>query len=146
MSRKPTITQTLGVHWIGNPFGAYESYLIEREFKRYFREQAKHRKLTTNAVEEFIKTARPGKKIYDGDGLHLFMLKSRNATWRVKYRIFGSERSYSIGVYPKIGIEEARLELWRVKRLVSRGIDPVAERRARRISGRPDRSNERGIT
>ena len=96
----------------------------------------KFEKLSTDAVEEFIKTASPGKKIYDGDGLHLFMLRSGHATWRVKYRIYGSERSYSIGVYPTIGIQEARLELWRVKGLVSRNINPVADRKARRIAGR----------
>jgi len=101
----------------------------------------KNENLTVEAVDDFTKKAKPGEKIYDGGGLHLFMLTSGNATWRVRYRIYGSERSFSIGVYPHIGIKKARAETCRVKRLVRRNINPVDDRRKKRIASRAEEVN-----
>ncbi|MBY0439100.1 MAG: Arm DNA-binding domain-containing protein [Burkholderiales bacterium] len=56
-------------------------------------------KLTDKAVKAFVGKAAPGKKLADGGGLHLFITPAGGATWRVKFRIEGKEKLYSVGPY-----------------------------------------------
>ena len=91
-------------------------------------------KLTDIGVKAFIGKAKPGKKLADGRGLHLFITPAGGATWRVKYRIQGREKVYSIGSYPLISLAAARAELGEVKALLREGKDPVIERRLNRAA------------
>src|ERR1043165_2588177 len=54
---------------------------------------------------------------------------------RVKYRLNGDERTYSIGTYPAIGLEAARVEREIVKAQLRVGRDPVKERELSRAAG-----------
>ena len=54
-------------------------------------------KLTDKAVKAFVAKAQRGKKLPDGGGLHLFITPAGGDTWRIKYRIDGKEKIYSIG-------------------------------------------------
>ncbi len=54
-------------------------------------------KLTDKAVKAFVGKAGRGKKLADGGGLYLFITPAGSATWRVKYRIEGKEKLYSVG-------------------------------------------------
>ena len=56
-------------------------------------------KLTDRAVKAFVAKTERGKKLADGGGLHLFITPAGGATWRIKYRIDGKEKIYSIGPY-----------------------------------------------
>ena len=56
-------------------------------------------KLSDKAVKAFVARAEIGKKLADGGGLHLFITLAGGTTWRVKYRIQGKERVYSLGPY-----------------------------------------------
>ena len=70
-----------------------------------------------------------GSKIFDGKGLYLELHRNGSKYWRYKYRIAGKERLYCIGVYPEIGLSEAR-ELHReAHKLVANGIDPTQTKR-----------------
>ena len=89
-------------------------------------------RLTDKAVKAFVAKRTLGKKLADGRGLHLFMTPAGSATWRIKYRLGGHEKVYSIGQYGVVGLAAARAELLEVKRLLLRGKDPVAERRLAR--------------
>jgi integrase len=73
-----------------------------------------------------------GKKLADGGGLHLFITSAGGATWRIKYRIDGKEKIYSIGAYPAISLAAARVELGEVKSLLRENKDPVTQRRINR--------------
>jgi len=91
-------------------------------------------KLTDKAVKAFVTKSKPGKKLADGGGLHLFITPAGRATWRVKYRIEGKEKLYSIGPYPLVSLAAARVELAEVKALLLENKDPVAERRVNRAT------------
>jgi len=83
-------------------------------------------KLTDKAVQAFVGKAACGKKLADGGGLHLFITPAGGATWRVKYRMEGKEKIYSVGPYPLVSLAAARVELGEVKACCGRAnIDHV---------------------
>jgi hypothetical protein len=47
-------------------------------------------------------------KLYDEDGLYLFISPAGGKYWRVKYRWQGAEKTLSVGSYPEITLKEAR--------------------------------------
>lgn len=91
-------------------------------------------RLTDKAIKAFVAKAESGKKLADGGGLYLFITPAGGATWRVKYRIDGKEKIYSIGPYPLVTLAASRVELGEVKALLLEGKDPVAERRVNRAA------------
>ena len=78
--------------------------------------------------------AEKGKKLADGGGLHLFVTPAGGTTWRVKYRIVGKEKIYSVVPYPLVSLAGARVELAEVKALLLEGKNPVAARRVNRAA------------
>jgi integrase len=91
-------------------------------------------KLSDKAVKAFVARAVPGKKLADGGGLYLFIPPAGSANWRVKYRIEGKEKIYSVGPYPLVGLATARAALGEVKALLLEDKDPVTERRVNRAA------------
>lgn len=91
-------------------------------------------KLTDKAVKAFVAKVECGKKLADGGGLHLFITPAGGTTWRIKYRIDGKEKIYSIGPYPLVSLSAARVELSEVKALLLENKDPVTARRVNRAS------------
>lgn len=49
--------------------------------------------------------------------------------WRLKYRHGGKERLLAVGIYPNVGLKEARVRRDEARRLIAQGIDPTAERK-----------------
>lgn len=91
-------------------------------------------KLSDKAVKAFVAKAERGKKLADGGGLHLFITPAGGSTWRIKYRLDGKEKIYSIGPYPLVTLAAARVELGEVKSLLLEGKDPVGNRRINRAA------------
>ena len=91
-------------------------------------------KLTDKGVKAFLAKAERGKKLADGGGLYLIVPPVGAPTWRVKYRIEGKEKTYSIGPYPGVTLAAARVELGEVKALLREGKDPVIDRRISRAA------------
>ncbi|MGI8739807.1 MAG: tyrosine-type recombinase/integrase [Gammaproteobacteria bacterium] len=89
-------------------------------------------RLSDKAVKAFVAKAGPGKKLADGGGLYLFIPPAGSANWRVKYRIEGKEKIYSVGPYPLVSLAAARVALGEVKAQLLESKDPVAERRVNR--------------
>lgn len=80
-----------------------------------------------------IKNAKPGAKarrLYDERGLYLEISPKGGKWWRFKYRIDGKEKRLSLGVYPDIGLKDARERREEARKLVATGIDPSARRKA----------------
>ena len=82
-----------------------------------------------------VRTAKPGAKavkLFDERGLYLEVSPSGGKWWRLKYRFEGKEKRLSLGVYPDVGLKEARARRDEARRLLSQGVDPSANRKAQR--------------
>ena len=78
-----------------------------------------------------LRKAKPGEKplkLSDGGGLYLEVQPSGSKYWRLKYRIAGVEKRLSLGVYPAIGLKEARSKAEDARKLVRDGTDPSEHR------------------
>ena len=72
-------------------------------------------------------------KIADGEGLYLFVRPSGSKSWQMLYTYGGKNKTYTFGVFPKVSLKEARQELVRVKSLLRDGIDPIEDKKIRRM-------------
>lgn len=74
-----------------------------------------------------IKNAKPKKRPYkmaDGAGMYLLVKPNGSKYWRMKYKFAGREKLHSIGVYPTISLQEARIKRDKAKAMLRDGIDP----------------------
>lgn len=74
-----------------------------------------------------IKNAKPQAKkvkLFDGEGLFLLITPTGGKWWRLKYRFGGKEKLLLLGVYPEIGLKEARRRRDEARTLVAQGVDP----------------------
>ena len=89
-----------------------------------------------------IRNIKPGEKpvkLFDERGLFLLVTPSGGRWWRLKYRINGKEKQLSLGVYPDVGLKEARQRRDDARKRVAAGIDPSENRKAQK-SARADRA------
>src|SRR5262245_56068609 len=99
---------------------------------------AQRERLMGKLNHKAIDALKPGQKIRkysDGDGLYLIVSpEGTKGTkwWRFDYRFAGKQRSLSLGPYSADGftLAEARDKAIDMRRMVRRGIDPSAERKA----------------
>ena len=70
------------------------------------------------------------RKLHDGGGLYLWVYADGRKYWRLRYRLAGSEKSLSLGVYPVVGLKKARLRRDEERKRLEANLDPAAERRA----------------
>jgi hypothetical protein len=47
-------------------------------------------------------------KLSDGGGLQLWVFPDGAKRWRLAYRVGGSQKALAIGVYPEVGLKDAR--------------------------------------
>ena len=82
-----------------------------------------------------IRAAKPGAsivKLSDGAGLQLWVSPDGAKRWRMAYRFAGRQKVLAIGVYPAIGLREARDKREEAKRLLANGQDPsLAKKQAK---------------
>lgn len=98
-------------------------------------------RLSDKACKAFAAQRAHGKKLSDGGGLYLLVTPSGSASWRIKFRIEGKEKTYSIGNYPEVSLAAARVELGEVKALLREHKDPVTERRVNRAANAASADN-----
>lgn len=86
--------------------------------------------------EELLTCPRRQKlyKIFDGLGLYAEVPPTGNIRWRYKYSFEGKEKRLSVGVYPDISIEQARVKHKELRAMLALGIDPGAERKGLRVA------------
>ena len=83
-----------------------------------------------------IKKAQPKAKVYrifDGHGLHIEITPKGQKWWRYKYLYHGKEKRISLGVYPEITLKEARERHIEQRLALSKGIDPSAARKVKKV-------------
>lgn len=101
-------------------------------------------KLTFIACENAGKRAKEsGKtlKLADGLGLYLQAMPSGARYWRFKYRFAGKEKLLALGVYPEIGLKEARDKREWARKLLADNQDPSRVKKEKRLQAFTESEN-----
>ncbi len=85
--------------------------------------------LTDTTARNAKATPNP-RKLSDGGGLFLLVQPNRSKLWRLAYRFAGKQKTLALGIYPTVSLAEARSSRDDAKKLLARGIDPSAQRKA----------------
>ena len=84
-----------------------------------------------------IKRALPGPKIIklsDGGGLQLWVTPDGAKRWRLAYRFCGAQKALAIGVYPAVGLRDARDARDGARRTLAQGRDPSQIKKAAKMA------------
>ena len=65
----------------------------------------------------------------DEKGLRLLIKANGSRYWRMKYRFQGKQKTLALGVYPDVGLKDARLERDKARLQLAEGIDPNDEKK-----------------
>ena len=68
-------------------------------------------------------------RLYDEQGLYLEVQPNGGRYWRLKYRFQGKEKRLALGVYPEVGLQEARRKRDDARVQLASGQDPSLQRR-----------------
>lgn len=82
--------------------------------------------LTDTAIRG-VKPASKPQKLFDGNGLFLFIAPSGAKSWRVKY-FQGREKLLTLGTYPQLSLKEAREACAAAKKQLSGGTTLLLKR------------------
>jgi len=91
-----------------------------------------------------VRNAKPGKKavkLFDDRGLYLDVSPAGGKWWRHKYRFAGKEKRLSPGVYPDVGLKEARARRDDARKLLAGGVDPGQHRKAQKLARNEQAAN-----
>lgn len=91
------------------------------------------KELTVTAIER----ARPQSKPYrlsDRRGLYLIVNPNGARWWRFAYSTVSRRNNISLGVYPDVGIAEARQRRDDARKLIAKGIDPSIQRKVEKVA------------
>lgn len=78
----------------------------------------------TNTSAKNAKSKDKAYKLYDSEGLFLFVPISGKKVWRFKYRFNDKEKLLVIGKYPSISLKDARAKRDDYHNILSEGLDP----------------------
>lgn len=87
--------------------------------------------LTDTAIRNAKPTDKP-VKLTDGGGLYLLLKPNGSRWWRLDYRFDGKRKTLSMGVYPDVGLKDARAKRDEARKLLANGIDPSENRKAQK--------------
>ena len=88
--------------------------------------------LTDTAIRA-AKAEDKARKLFDGDGLFLFVTPTGTKSWRLKYRFLNKEKLLGLGLYPQVSLKEARERAAAARKLVESGKDPSVERKQSKV-------------
>ena len=96
--------------------------------------------LTDTAIRN-AKPADKSRKLADGGGLYIEIAPSGGKWWRFKYRIDGKEKRLALGVYPDVGLKDAREKHADARKLLAAGVDPGAAKQAKKRQAKLSAAN-----
>ena len=79
-----------------------------------------------------IKAAKPMGKQYtlnDGEGLSLIVTPKGRKWWKFRYQMAGRRTELSLGIYPYVSLQDARIKRGELKTLIAQGVDPSRKRK-----------------
>lgn len=82
----------------------------------------------TNAKVKSLTAKEKAYKVFDGNGLYLFITPSGVKSWRFDYRFNGKNKTATFGVFPLFSLAEAREKRDICKKLLAGGIDPMQQK------------------
>jgi integrase len=89
--------------------------------------------MATELLKEVeVRNAKPTdkqRKLNDGNGLTLLVHPNGSKYFQLRFTLHGKEKTLQLGVYPDLGLQDARKKAKDARQLVSAGIDPVQDRR-----------------
>lgn len=97
-------------------------------------------KLTFTAIQN-AKPRERGYKMFDGEGLYLYVSPAGGKSWRLTYRFQGQQKAITIGPWPMISLADARARGLEMRRQVHDGIDPALEKQLRKFNAMMDRNS-----
>lgn len=77
-------------------------------------------------------------RLYDEQGLYLEVQPNGGRYWRLKYRFLGKEKRLALGVYPEIGLQEARSKRGDARAQLAGGHDPSLQKRMAKVVSQLD--------
>ena len=80
-------------------------------------------------------------KLSDGGGLQLWISADNAKRWRLAYRFGGTQKLLAIGVYPTVGLKEARDARESARKLLASGVDPMAAKKQAKIEKEQEGTN-----
>lgn len=80
-------------------------------------------------------------RLYDGGRMYLQVQPNGSKLWRLKYRIHDKEKLLSLGIYPDVGIKNARQRREDARKLLAQGIDPSQARKDEKAASKAARNN-----
>jgi len=82
-----------------------------------------------------IKKAKPSTKpykLFDGGGMFLYVMPTGTKIWRWQFRFQGKYQQMSLGPYPEVTLEEARLKHQAEERILHSGRNPMDVRKEKK--------------
>jgi integrase len=89
--------------------------------------------LTDTEIRKSKPTEKP-YRLFDGGGLYVQIAPTGGKLWRWKYRFQGAEKLMAFGKYPAVSLADARVERDKARKVLSTGIDPMAQRRIQKTA------------
>lgn len=75
-----------------------------------------------------LKAENKAYKVFDGNGLYIYVTPTGSKKWRIKYRLSGKENIFSAGDYPQVSLREARATVLEIKEMLAQGINPAEKK------------------
>ncbi|GAA4822929.1 hypothetical protein GCM10023232_20610 [Sphingosinicella ginsenosidimutans] len=91
-----------------------------------------------------VVNAKPAEKDYkltDGAGLYLLVRPNGSKLWRFNYVHCGKHRTLAFGLWPDVGLADARGKRDEARRMIAAGLDPSHEQKIARAKARVEEND-----
>lgn len=85
-------------------------------------------KLTTHKQVEALKPGLKDEWYSIGDGLRLLVKKNGSKYWRLKYRFNQKQKTLALGVFPTVGLKQAKESATKARVMIAEGQDPSQQK------------------
>lgn len=103
------------------------------------------KQILTDTTLRNVKPEAKDKRLNDGSGLYLLVKPTGAKWWRFDYSFKGKRKTLSLGVYPAIGLADARRKADEARSNVANGVDPSDTRKATKATKQLAAENEKRL-